>query len=250
MRCKQQVVQQLKNGRYIIRPCGHCINCRINDTRAWYVRSRFEIKKLERPFQYFLTLTYSDEYLPEDNVCSKIEAKKFLNCLNTSFGLKMRYFFTSDYGNVSGRAHYHAILLSTEKITQKQCERIWKKGFVYLKKLNTHNLKYCLRYTVKKAPFDNTDKKSFRLISKGWGDNVKDYYTGQDYFIFDGKKYGVSPYLAQKIGLEKKNVDSYLDFGNMVRSSDYKKLVDNSYDSYIDDLVQQVRLRNSYKENI
>lgn len=250
MMCKQQVVQRLKNGRLIIRPCGQCKNCRINDTRAWYLRSRFEIKKEERPFQYFLTLTYNDESLPENNCCDKVEAKKFLNNLNTSFGLRLRYFFTSDYGTINQRAHYHAILLSIKKITQKQVERIWKKGFVYLKSLNVHNLKYTLRYTVKKMPFDKTDKKMFRFISKGWGDNVKEYYTGQEYFLFDGRKYGICAYLKQKLGLDKESAVSYSDFANMVHSQEYKDKVHDNYDVYIQDLIDQKNLRNSYKENI
>ena len=68
------------------------------------------------------------------NFVTKLDIKKFLNNLNTSpFGLSMRYYCTADYGSINNRAHYHAIILSTKKITQKQVERIWKKGFVYLK---------------------------------------------------------------------------------------------------------------------
>lgn len=212
MLCKNQVVGRLKNGRLYLHPCGQCLNCRINDIRAWYVRSHFEIKKLERPFQYFLTLTYDEEHLPDDKLCNKIDIKKFLNNLNTSFGLSMRYYCTADYGSINNRAHYHAIILSTKKIRQNQCERIWKKGFVYLKKLNKENMKYTLRYTVKKRPLvEGRDKGFFRLVSKGWGDNVKDYYTGQEYFIIDGRKYGICPYLKLKLGIDKEPIKTYLN---------------------------------------
>ena len=235
MLCKNQVVGRDSNGYFYIHPCGQCLRCRINDIRAWYVRSRFEIKKPERPFQYFLTLTYSDEFLPEDGICSKKELKKFLNNLNTSFSLKIRYYACSDYGSVNNRAHYHAIILSTKKITQKQVERIWKKGFVYLKPMNTENLKYTLRYTVKKKPLKNGENGFFRLVSKGWGNNVKDFYSGQDFFVFDGKKYGINSYLRSKLGLEKNPVDKTKYFDRLYLSSSYDNV------GHFDDMVQSMK---------
>ena len=247
MLCKNQVVGQLKNGRLYIHPCGQCLACRINDTRAWYVRSRFELKKLDRPFHYFLTLTYNDENLPEDNYCDKTHLKKFLNNLNTSFGLSMRYYGCSDYGSINNRAHYHAIITSTKKITQEQVERIWKKGFVYLKPLNDNNLRYVLRYTVKKKPFDNKEKGFFRLISKGWGNNVKEFYTGQEYFVFDGKKYGINPYLRQKLGLEKNDLKTYFNNTTMITySKEYKENVP-SFDKFVEQMQDLVNYRRRLK---
>lgn len=247
MICHNQVVGKTKEGRFFLHPCGQCLNCRINDTRAWYVRSHFELKKLERPYHYFLTLTYNEENLPDDEICKKDDLKKFLNNLNTSFDLHIRYFATADYGSQFNRPHYHAIILSTKKITQSQVERIWKKGFVYLKPCNKENIKYTLRYTVKKAPYDKTDKKMFRLISKGWGNNVKEFYTGQDFFIIDGKKYGITDYLRQKIGLDKEKMMTYSCFEHLVKQEpDYakKRGCDASY--YEDDLklAQTIRRYN------
>lgn len=245
MQCKNQVIGKLENGRLYLHPCGQCLNCRINDTRSWYVRSRFEIKKAERPFQYFLTLTYNEENLPDDGLCDKVEFKHFLNNLNTSFGLRMRYFGTSDYGSINNRCHYHAIILSTKKITQAQVERIWKRGFVYLKPLNNENLKYVLRYTVKKKPFDNKEKGYFRLISKGWGDNVKDFYTGQDYFVFDGRKYGISPYLRQKLGLDKEPIKTYFNYASFLDSKETKLVP--TFDEFVEQQQDLVRYRRRLK---
>lgn len=223
MKCRHQVVQKTKDGFYYVRPCGQCKECRINDTRSWYVRSRFELKKKERPFHYFLTLTYNDESLPEDGFCSKEHLKKFLNNLNTSFSLYMRYYACSDYGSINNRAHYHAILCTTVKLRQAQVERIWKKGFVYLKTLNDKNLKYVLRYTVKKQPVDWNSKAFFRFISKGWGNNVAEYYApGMEYFVFDGKKYGINSYLRQKLGLDKKPVDKTKYLDRLILSPQYQ----------------------------
>lgn len=231
MICKSQVVQKDSKGRIFLRPCGQCLNCRINDSRTWYVRSHFELKKKDRPFQYFLTLTYNDENLPKFNVCDKVELKKFLNNLNTSFGLQMRYFATADYGSINNRCHYHAIILSKKKLDSEMVERIWKKGFIQLKKLTPFRVKYVLRYAVKKKmPFFKNDDRYFRLISKGWGDNAVDYYAGQEYFIIDGKKYGIPPYIAEKLGLDKKEVYHYHDMQQMILDDPEYSLKTSVYD--------------------
>lgn len=248
MMCKLQVWQKdKKTGRYFLRPCGQCLNCRINDTRDWYVRSHFELKKFERPFHYFLTLTYDPEYLPEDGLCHKEELKSFLNNLNTSFGLKMRYFATSDYGSLHGRAHFHAIITSTRKITCDQVNRIWKKGFVTLKACNKENIKYTLRYTLKKKPFEKGDNRNFRLISKGWGDNVVDYYAGQEYFVIDGKKYGIPDYCRQKIGLDKEKIITYYSFESAIRNCpDYYKKTANEF-TFNEEMEKLIQYRRKLK---
>ena len=246
MMCKQQVVSKTKDGRLFVHPCGQCLNCRINDTRAWFVRSHFECKKLDRPFQYFLTLTYNDESLPDDKLCHKDDLKKFLNNLNTSFGLSMRYFATSDYGSINNRCHYHAIILSTKKVTQKQVERIWKKGFVYLKPLNKENMKYTLRYTVKKRPFDKSLEGWFRLISKGWGDNVKDYWhEGQDHFTIDGRIYGISEYLRKKLGIDKEPIVTHDTYASFFDSPDHKKICSDN--KAIENLQELIKYRRRLK---
>lgn len=243
--CKNQVVGKTKDGFYYVHPCGQCLACRINDIRAWYVRSRFEIKKPERPFQYFLTLTYNEENLPDDGLCRKVDIKSFLNNLNTSFSLHIRYFATADYGSINNRAHYHVVLLSTKKITQSQVERIWKKGFVYLKSLNVNNLKYTLRYTIKKRPLKTGENGFFRLVSKGWGDNVKDFYTGQEYFTFDGRKYGISPYLKQKLGVEKESVDKTKYFDRLVLSPQFENV--GTWRSFLEDSNKLLSIRRRLK---
>lgn len=213
MICKFQVVGKMKDsGLLYIHPCGQCLNCRINDTRSWFVRSHMETKYSDRPFQYFLTLTYAPEFYPDDGLCVKKHLKSFLNTLNTALSLKLRYFATTDYGNVSGRAHYHAILLSMRKLSTKKIEKYWSKGFVKLQPLTKSRIKYCLRYTVKKKPFDGSLDGWFRLISKGWGKAFLDHYTGQKSLIIDGKTYAIPRYYADKLFLERKSIDKTIYF--------------------------------------
>lgn len=208
MLCKHQVVQRTKDGLFYVHPCGQCLACRVNDTRSWYVRSHFELKKNDgRFFNYFLTLTYDEENIPNDGLCKKRHLKSFLNQINTVYKLNLRYFATSDYGNLTGRCHYHAILRSKSKITNDMVQHVWKKGFSLLKQLTKERVKYCLRYTVKKTPFDGSLDGWFRLISQGWGNNAVDYINNDDFFIIDGRQYGIPTYIQRKFCPIPKPVD-------------------------------------------
>uniref|UniRef100_A0AAU8B7H3 Replication initiator protein n=1 Tax=Dulem virus 76 TaxID=3145787 RepID=A0AAU8B7H3_9VIRU len=249
MICKLQTLGKYKDGRMFFHPCGQCLACRINDTRSWFVRTHFECKYTDRFFQYFLTLTYDEANIPDDKLCKKRHLKNFLNNLNTTYGLSLRYFSTSDYGNVGSRPHYHAILLSKKRISLRMCERIWKKGFAYLKGLNKANMKYVLRYTVKKTPFDGSLDGWFRLISKGWGRAFIDHYNGQEHLIIDGKEYSIPMYYIDKIeklNAQKNPVDSSLYYDRLWL--EHRDVVGTTNDA-LDDLRKLHLERRKYVEN-
>jgi len=64
---KRSVVFNPKEGyvdREVVVPCGQCIGCRLERSRQWAVRCVHESSLYDR--NCFITLTYSDEYLPRD----------------------------------------------------------------------------------------------------------------------------------------------------------------------------------------
>ena len=63
-------------------PCGKCMACRIAKTREWTVRMMNESNCHDK--NVYVTLTYSDDYLPEDLSLSKREAQLFLKRLRKS----------------------------------------------------------------------------------------------------------------------------------------------------------------------
>lgn len=113
--------------------CGGCINCRINYTQAWALRLVYELSTTDAAS--FLTLTYNDEHLPEDNGLHIEELQKFFKRLRINlkreyheFEPKIRYYACGEYGDKSkiykspgaiklhGRPHYHAIVFGLDDL--------------------------------------------------------------------------------------------------------------------------------------
>ena len=87
-------------------PCGKCLECRIQHARQWADRCVLESKKYKD--NYFVTLTYDDEHLPERNSLNPDDVTKFLKRLRKKFkGVKIRYIYCGEYGDTSFRPHYH-----------------------------------------------------------------------------------------------------------------------------------------------
>ncbi|QCS36708.1 replication initiator protein [Capybara microvirus Cap3_SP_646] len=205
MACRNYAIFHSDRG-YFYAPCGQCMECRLKDLRDWYVRSRFEAKCKERPFHYFLTLTYDDENLPVDGFASRDDIKAFFKSLRHRFeGASIRYFATSDYGGKLGRAHFHAIVFSSVRIFANSIFNVWQKGFTKLKVLTPVSMRYCCKYTIKKRDLVGSEgyvnpRAFFRLVSKHYGENGINYFNGTDNFVeFDGKKFGWPQYLIDKI---------------------------------------------------
>lgn len=103
------------NVPWIAVPCGQCLECRIQQSRAWADRVILEAKKYQH--NYFVTLTYDDNHLPYNNSLSKDDFQKFIKKLRNL--LKRRYNFTGlrffgcgEYGDTTRRCHLHLILFN------------------------------------------------------------------------------------------------------------------------------------------
>lgn len=124
-------------------PCGQCIGCRLEKSRQWAIRCMHEAQLYED--NCFLTLTYSDENIPQYgsldkshyqhfmkryrrfieeytwdgneyklnprimvwNGRKKIYEQKILKCYK-----KVRYFQCGEYGDETERPHYHAVVFN------------------------------------------------------------------------------------------------------------------------------------------
>ena len=136
----------------------------------------------------FLTLTYSDENLPEDLSISKRHLQLFLKRLRKQSGRKgIKYFGTGEYGEYSQRPHYHAIVFGVglqdeDKQLVKDCwplcdwnvKSIAKNAFGLVE---PESIDYVCRYIDKKVNGEMEDViygqtgrcAPFRLVSNGLG---------------------------------------------------------------------------------
>lgn len=107
-------------------PCGKCIACRIAKAREWSVRLMHELPYWSE--SVFLTLTYSDDYLPENRSLRKTDLQKFFKRLRKRiFPRKIKYFACGEYGEHTARPHYHAIIfgLGRDKMSREFIMDSW-----------------------------------------------------------------------------------------------------------------------------
>lgn len=162
-------------------PCGQCIGCRLDKSRAWAIRCVHESKQYER--NSFLTLTYNDENLPEDRNINKSEIQLFMKKLRKKMGKNIRFYACGEYGVACrncgesrikcncgnwvewlGRPHYHICLFNCEfedkelfksrggynTYRSEKLEQIWDKGYSIIGDLTFESAAYVARYVTKK----------------------------------------------------------------------------------------------------
>lgn len=112
----------------------------------------------------FVTLTYSDDQLPIDLSVSPREISLFSKRLRKARGRQTRYFAVGEYGDTTGRPHYHLALFGQPQCLRgrtdlrKQtccpvCDEIhkaWGKGAIEIAPLDQGSARYVARYTTKK----------------------------------------------------------------------------------------------------
>lgn len=94
---------------YVLLPCNTCSGCRMAYAQQWAIRLHHEAT-LDPGNNAFLTLTYSDEHLPENSSLVKRDTQLFLKRLRNK-GPKFRFFLCGEYGEKTKRPHYHAVIL-------------------------------------------------------------------------------------------------------------------------------------------
>lgn len=143
-------------------PCGRCAECRKKKAQEWEFRLNAEFLSLKKQGYNlaFCTLTYANECLPclpkslfnnaEDYVrvpCfSRSDVRGFIDRLRQyckyHFHFKgadaIKYFIASEYGDITHRPHYHAILAWPSRLSyeamHKLCSEIWTYGELFPRK--------------------------------------------------------------------------------------------------------------------
>ncbi len=140
-------------------PCGQCIGCRLERSRQWAVRCMHEASL--HADNCFVTLTYSDEAMPEYGSLVLSDFQKFIKRMRKR--AKFRFFHCGEYGEDTKRPHYHALLFGfdfPDKVTWRKSkgyeiwrspmlEELWRHGNSEIGSVTFESAAYVARYCVK-----------------------------------------------------------------------------------------------------
>jgi len=93
-------------------PCGRCVGCRAEQGRQWAVRMMHESRMHQS--SVFVTLTYSDRKLPRGGGLYAKHFSRFVKDLRATQEGRISFFGCGEYGERTGRPHYHALLFGVE----------------------------------------------------------------------------------------------------------------------------------------
>lgn len=147
-----------------------------------------EQESLQHQFNYFVTLTYSDMYLPNDKQIYKPDFQEFMKRLRAKHDYdypdsKISYFACGEYGDTFGRCHFHAIIFADNPISDSDFSSTWRYGFVKVKPFCSNRAAYVVKYSQKSLWYDIPDdfQAPCSLCSKNLG---KCYLTPSVYRYF------------------------------------------------------------------
>ena len=151
-------------------PCGRCIGCRLERSKMWAVRCIHEASLYDK--NCFITLTYSDDYLPADGSVDVTHFQKFMKRLRFRFGSGVRFFHCGEYGERTHRPHYHALLFNCDfedkqlhtvrngnpVYTSDILRELWPMGLSEIGDVTFESAAYVARYIMKKVTGDGADE--------------------------------------------------------------------------------------------
>lgn len=113
-------------------PCGRCFSCLYNKQRIW--TGRIILQTMITPSVVCLTLTYDDKNLPVvgDNKLGYVQSlnkrdyQLFLKRLRERINNKIKYYISGEYGEKTGRPHFHAIIWNLDDADTIQREYLYE----------------------------------------------------------------------------------------------------------------------------
>jgi len=128
--------------------CGQCMPCRISRRRLWTHRLLLESYCHEH--STFATLTY-DPKIYDGPTLVPVHYQSFLKTLRSRLHpLRVRFFLVGEYGEISQRPHYHAILFGVGLHQTELVRETWGMGHTMLGTVTAESIQYVAGYVTKK----------------------------------------------------------------------------------------------------
>lgn len=204
-------------------PCSKCLFCQKKYSSQWAVRCVLESTHYKN--NCFITLTYNNESIDKQESLVKRDYQLFIKRLRKyldQYDIKIKYFIAGEYGDVSGRPHYHLLVFGWKphdmKFKAKSVkgsilyysnfvQEMWGKGFVDIgDDLDVNTVRYVCKYMQKLKKLKPNCIPSFVAMSKGIAkrDFKLEIYDNNGIYL-NGVKYSVPRYfdkLAEKNGID------------------------------------------------
>ena len=132
---------------YAERPCGQCLACRINWRERWVARCLMEART--SAYSVFTTYTYSNASLKTMDVLVKEDIQLFLKRLRKNSGQTIRYLISGEFGERTGRPHWHGLIFATGVIPEHVHTIAWRNGFVRYGGISPQSARYVMKYCLK-----------------------------------------------------------------------------------------------------
>jgi len=233
-------------------PCGRCIGCRLERSRQWALRCMHEASQHED--SCFVTLTYSDEFLPENGSLCLRDMTLWLKRLRKSG--RFRYFYCAEYGETRLRPHYHALLFGRDfpdrvsgppsksgepQWLSDQLDASWKLGDCYLGNVTFESAAYVARYVTKKVTGSRAAEHYQRVVPQ-----TGELVQVSPEFACMSRRPGIGRGWIQKYSEEVFPSDEVIARGKPSKPPRY-------YDSYLDstrpDVAEVVRTTRRKRRN-
>lgn len=246
-----------KDGKPVF-SCGKCIACRINITTMWTKRLYDELQSWGYDNSCFVTLTYSDEFLPKNNSLVKDELSRYFKRLRKDLSLenrKIKVFAAGEYGDKTHRPHYHAIIFGLSPYLQhdrslivdnwKLCDDdifVWKhRGNEWLKGnaidyVSRATFQYVAKYVQKRLTGSDGEKEytetgriaPYSYKSNGLGlkslNEQAQFIKDNGFLYLNGEKVPVPKYYRDKLGVKGfMNPEKYSSFQRQAISNQINK---------------------------
>lgn len=88
--------------------CGKCAPCKLKHRRLW--TARLVLEAALHADSCFITLTYNDQTIPQNNSLRVKDYQDFLKRLRRSSTKRLRFYIVGEYGTTTDRPHYHCVL--------------------------------------------------------------------------------------------------------------------------------------------
>ncbi|UOF82976.1 replication associated protein [Microviridae sp.] len=232
-------------------PCGRCSGCLLERSRVWAVRCVHEASLYEN--NCFVTLTYSDGFLPSDRSLSKRHFQLFMKRMRKAYGSKIRFFACGEYGETWKRPHYHACIFNfdfPDKVlwkvrdgvplyTSVALSGLWPYGFSSVGAVTFESAAYTARYVMKKV-FGSDAKEHYSVMDPTTGE----FFQLEPEFVLMSRRPGIGRDWYEKYRSDVFPSDLLVTRGVKMKPPRY---YDNLYESDNPVGSYLIRIRRQYQ---